>query len=344
MIIIMQKEKIQSIELGRVVAIIAIVAMHGQPFLSYWLSDGTPWFGYIFNQATRFAVPLFFLISGYLIAPKLDANPIATLKAYSAPLLRIFVVWSVICLVMPFNLNVVMEQGYLADRMGYWQFLLSTPLNTLLEGGLVHLWFIPALVLAAAIAAGLAHISQSQWLIPLALLLYVYGVLAGSYQGVTDLWSPFFTRNGPFFSTLLFALGIVIRRQQWRVSSAQALTMAALGMLIHFAEAYGLSFYDQPFNTNDFLFGTALWGTGCFLWLLTKPSLGQGHWLTGLARYVLPVYVAHLPMMIVMFNIAGALELEGLMRDVSIFVGTLTLTCLLVKAVDGTKLNTWLFR
>lgn len=61
--------KIASLELGRVIAMLAIIALHCQLFTTYWFLDDEPWVAYLFNQSTRFAVPLFFLISGYLIQP-----------------------------------------------------------------------------------------------------------------------------------------------------------------------------------------------------------------------------------------------------------------------------------
>lgn len=340
----MESNKIQSIELGRVVAILAIIAMHCQMFLSYWQIDQTPWVGYLFNQATRFAVPLFFLISGYLIQAKLTVDPISTLTRYVTPLVRIFIVWSVICLVMPFNWGTLAEQGYLAEKQGYWGYLAQAPLNSLLEGGLVHLWFIPALICAAAIGAGLQKFNQIELFIPLGIALYVYGVLAGSYQGVTEFWSPFFTRNGPFFSTLLFAIGFSIRQQATRATSRQALTLALLGMALHFGEAYILSHFQQPFNGNDYLFGTVLWGTGCFLWLLAKPQLGRDLWLTRQAKYVLPLYVAHLPMIIVMMNLCGIFGLTGFTKDMTVLFGAIVVTFVLIKGLEKTPLYRWLFR
>lgn len=89
-------QKIASLELGRVIAMLAIIALHCQLFTTYWFLDDEPWVAYLFNQSTRFAVPLFFLISGYLIQPKLSHNPMQTLRNYCSPLLRIWVIWSVI--------------------------------------------------------------------------------------------------------------------------------------------------------------------------------------------------------------------------------------------------------
>lgn len=255
-------QHIASIELGRVIAILAIIGLHGQMALTYWQIDEVPWIGYVLNQAARFAVPLFFLISGYLIQPKLAASPWESVINYSKPLLKVWLAWSIICLVMPFNLAKVEEFGYLGEREGYWGFLMSTPLNSFLEGGLVHLWFIPALVCAVLIIALLIELKLNKLLLPIAIALYGYGVLAGSYATLTGLEAPFFTRNGPFFGTLMVTLGFLIRQNQWKVSSTKALGLLALGMLIHFAEAAWLTTFDVGFNMNDFLFGTALWGGG----------------------------------------------------------------------------------
>ncbi len=340
----MQTNKITSIELGRLVAIFLVVAMHCQMFLTYFLYQDTPWFGYIFNQSTRFAVPLFFLISGYLMQPKLMAAPMATVKSFCTPLLRVFIVWSVICALMPFNFHTVMTEGYLVERMGYWNYLGQAPLNTLLEGGLVHLWFIPALMIAALITALMVRFNQVGLLLPLAAVLYIYGVLAGSYQNITELWTPFFTRNGPFFSTLMFAIGFIIRQNSIQVSATKAAVLALAGMAVHFIEAYMLMDYKQAFNTNDFVFSTMVWGTGVFLFLLAKPNLGNHAWVLNLSKSVLPIYVSHLPIIIVMMNVAGIMQLAGPAKDATVFTGTIVLTLLLVKGIEKTPLNRWLFR
>lgn len=337
-------QRIASIELGRVIAILAIIGLHGQMALTYWQIDEVPWIGYVLNQAARFAVPLFFLISGYLIQPKLTASPWTTFINYSKPLLKVWLVWSVICLVMPFNLAKVEELGYLGERQGYWGFLMNTPLNSFLEGGLVHLWFIPALVCAVLIIALMVEMKIDKLLLPTAVLLYVYGVLAGSYASLTDLSAPFFTRNGPFFSTLMVTLGFLIRQHQWKISSAKALGLLALGMLIHFAEAAWLTTFDVGFNMNDFLFGTALWGMGVFMWLLANPNIGDYAWVRAISNRMLGIYVSHLLIIILLFNVCGILGITGLAKDSIVFFGTFMLSFMLVVSIEQTPLKRWLLR
>ncbi|MEZ9560925.1 acyltransferase [Vibrio splendidus] len=331
-------------KLGRVIAILAIIGLHGQMALTYWQIDEVPWIGYVLNQAARFAVPLFFLISGYLIQPKLAASPWETVLNYSKPLLKVWLAWSIICLVMPFNLAKVEEFGYLGEREGYWGFLMSTPLNSFLEGGLVHLWFIPALVCAVLIIALLVELKLNKLLLPIAIALYGYGVLAGSYATLTGLEAPFFTRNGPFFGTLMVTLGFLIRQNQWKVSSTKALGLLALGMLIHFAEAAWLTTFDVGFNMNDFLFGTALWGMGVFMWLLANPNMGNYAWVRAISNRMLGIYVSHLLIIIVLFNVCGVFGITELAKDVTVFFGTVLLSFGLVAGIEKTPLRHVLLR
>ncbi|MFA9382308.1 MAG: acyltransferase [Vibrio cyclitrophicus] len=337
-------QRIASIELGRVIAILAVIGLHGQMALTYWQINEVPWIGYVLNQAARFAVPLFFLISGYLIQPKLTASPWTTFINYSKPLLKVWLVWSIICLVMPFNLAKVEELGYLGERQGYWGFLMNTPLNSFLEGGLVHLWFLPALMFAVLIIALMVEMKLDKLLLPTAILLYVYGVLAGSYTSLTDLSAPFFTRNGPFFSTLMVTLGFLIRQHQWKVSSTKALGFLAIGMFIHFAEAAWLTNFDVGFNMNDFLFGTTLWGVGVFMWLLANPNIGNYAWVRSISNRMLGIYVSHLLVIIVLFNVCGILGITEIGKDITVFFGTFILSFMLVSGIEKTPLQRWLLR
>ncbi|WP_321463078.1 acyltransferase family protein [uncultured Vibrio sp.] len=337
-------KKIASLEFARIIAMLAIVGLHCQMALTYWHWDDVPWVGYMLNQMSRFAVPLFFLISGYLIQPKLSTIPIETVKRYSKPLIRIWVVWSVICLLVPFQWQTVSEAGYLAERQGYWDYLMLSPINSFLEGGLVHLWFLPALVMAVSLIAFLVRVRLSQLLLPIALLLYVYGVLAGSYSTLTELPSPFFTRNGPFFSTLLVVLGYLTREKQWQCSHSKALILIVIGMMLHFGEAYGLMQYNVVFNTHDFLFGTVIWSLGIFMWLLSHPNFGNMPWVLKWSPSILGIYVSHLLVIIVMMNVAGILGLRDLAKDVFIYSTTIVTTLLFVKGIDTSPLRKLLLR
>ncbi len=341
--------KIISLEWGRIIALIAIITIHAKPFSTTPLFNGEPWLSLVLNQAGRFAVPLFFLLAGYFIAPKLISAPLQTLKRYSLPLLKVWFFWSIIYLLAPYNLTLLLEQGYLAEREGYWQFLLSTPLNTLFEGGLVHLWYVPALICATAIIAVLNQYQKVALLLPIAIILYMYGLAAGSYQPIFGLEAPIFTRNGPFFSCLLVAIGFEIRRVNWRCEFNIAMLMAVLGMAMHFTEARYLLHYDMPFNTHDFLIGTPIWAVGLFMMLLKKPNFGGKRTviknsILHTSKDVLGVYLIHLLIIIYVFNIATMLSIESIWLDIMIVPLVFFQSLLITRGIERTPLRHLLLR
>ncbi|SEF39753.1 acyltransferase [Vibrio hangzhouensis] len=332
--------KIASLETARVLAFLAVVLIHSQFLMSLNLGDsGEPWFGYIVNQLARFAVPLFFLISGYLIQPKLYSSPFPTASQYALPLMRLWLIWSVIYLLVPFNLGIVVEQGYLTERQGYWDSLMVNPLNSILEGGLVHLWFLPSLVMAVYIIAFAVSSKKAQWVLVIGALLYLYGLMGGSYQVLTGIEAPVFTRNGPFFSLLMVSLGCEIRSRSIRLDSGNAIKVMLVGLMVHFAEASVLHHLGYKFSLNDYLVGTVMWAVGFFLWLLANPGWGNGLFVSKIASRVLPLYVAHLLVIIAMFNVCGILGLNGLLKDMVVLVGALALSYRLVCLLERTPLS-----
>nr|WP_269748125.1 acyltransferase family protein [Enterovibrio coralii] len=187
----MPSARIPSLELGRLIAIVAVIVIHAGPLRGDAYSANVNLLSDVINQICRFAVPFFFLLTGYFAQPKLVSSPIETLKSYAKPLFTIWLAWSVIYLLMPFRFDVVISQGFMAERTGYWNYLLQTPLNTLFEGGLVHLWYIPGLLSALTILALLIARKQESLIVPLALGLYAWGLGAGSYEPIMEVLPQF---------------------------------------------------------------------------------------------------------------------------------------------------------
>ena len=290
----------------------AVMTIHLSPFSNpfdptLWNDALYLWLGGIINQLCRFAVPLFFLCAGYFLQPALAAgSPMTAALRYCRPLLGLWLVWSLIYLLMPFNPLAAIEQGYLPAMASQWQMQLGDPLNAWWVGGMIHLWFLPALMLAVLLQALCHRIGLPRLALVLGGLLYLLALLGGSYgQPLLGGEWALLTRNGPFFSSIFVALGAELRARHWRPDTRRSALLLGVGMGIYALEAWGLLYFaDVPLNRHDFLLGSLPWGLGLFGLLLANPGWGSGSWLERQAPRVLGLYCLHM-MLVVWLMIFG---------------------------------------
>ena len=99
--------RIQSVDAIRVLAIVSVIVIHTAPFQTQpLLGEGELYAAIIINQVARFAVPFFFILSGYFWALKFSNDSMViqpTLKVIKRIAL-IFIAWSLIYS-LPLNLS-----------------------------------------------------------------------------------------------------------------------------------------------------------------------------------------------------------------------------------------------
>ncbi|MCG3866036.1 MULTISPECIES: acyltransferase family protein [unclassified Photobacterium] len=329
----MTQNRIASFELGRLIALLAIIGLHSQVFMKSPLIFGEPIIGMMLNQMSRFAVPLFFLMAGYFYYPKFTSNESKeeVFTQYAKPLLIMWFSWSVIFLILPFNFTTLLNDGYFAERSNHWNNLLANPLNSLFEGSLVHLWYIPALICAMGIITILHKLKLDNMLLPIAIMLFVYGCAAGSYVPLTHLEAPIFTRNGPFFSTLLAVLGYEINRRQITLNTKKSLIIALIGFSIFLLEANYLYFFADGAYYHDFLFGSPIWAVGIFLFLQSKPNFGEQLKPAAFSKDILGIYLCHLLIVIYFFNLVFMLNINPILSSFLALPFAFIISFLLVK-------------
>ncbi|HHQ4711919.1 TPA: acyltransferase [Aeromonas veronii] len=301
--------RISSIECGRVLAILAVMTIHVSPFANpfnpaLWGSGSWLWLSGTINQLCRFAVPLFFLCAGYFLQPRLSREaPLTVAWRYCHPLLRLWLVWSLVYLLVPFNPLDAVQQGYLASLHGQWQFQLGDPLNGWLVGGMIHLWFLPALIMAVTLQALCYRLGRPALALWLGLGLYLLALLGGSYaKPLLGAEWPLLTRNGPFFSLLFVALGALLRQRQWQPDTRTGWQLLLAGVALYGCEAWALQhFAAVPLTRHDFLLGSLPWAIGLFGLLLANPEWGKGSWLERQATKVLGIYCLHMMLVVWLF-------------------------------------------
>ncbi|MDR3629800.1 MAG: acyltransferase [Desulfocapsaceae bacterium] len=294
--------RIESVDVFKLLAIIAVIAIHTEPFHGLLPESPADWKypGMVINQLARFAVPFFFVISGYFWGRRVRIR--GSVRAISAPMARrialIFVCWSVIYM-LPYNIGAMAEYGVSAviraARLNAAS-LLDSPLNLMMQGTKSHLWFLPALLCALAISWPLVARRRHKTLTAIAIILYLTGLLARSYSDTPwGLHWAFDTRNGPFFSTIFFISGYFLAdltpHPRW---FARGMMFFFLGFFLHLAEVYSLwrLYGRDPYN-QDYVIGTFCMGVGIAVAALANRAFCRNAVLSGLGRYTLGIYAVH---------------------------------------------------
>lgn len=267
----------------RVYAIILVVIGHVQ--FRGGLANDTPFsisFSYFICITGRWLIPYFFILSGYLLGGKILREPnqiMPIAKSYTKKLALIFLFW---CLIYTIE-----DPRYVFD------FARSQPINFLLQGSKIHLWYLVSLILTVWVYALWPSEKKSTTFLIFGLVLFFLGLLGGSYKQTPfgfDL--GFSTRNGIFCSTLFFAMGVWIYQKQPHVSKSEALGIALIGLTMFTIEAFLLkSAIDM--RTHDFLLGSAPFGLGMFLFALNGQEHQYDRIVGKYGKYVLGIYVCH---------------------------------------------------
>ena len=253
----------------------------------------------LIDQLARFAVPFFFVISGYFwgIKTRRSASPIPASVSMAKKILTIFLAWSAIY-ALPVDFGSFAEYGPLGPiKADYWNLngLIHDPLTLIMQGTSVHLWFLVGLLCALLICAPLVKNKQLKTLIAVSVALYIFGLLAKSYSATPfGIHINFNTRNGPFFGTLFFVSGYLLSSlkptPKWL---GTGLAILGIGYLLHFLELYLLWSWYGTSPHQDYVIGTYFMGVGAAIAALSNHRFLQNDALSDLGKLTLGLYAIH---------------------------------------------------
>jgi surface polysaccharide O-acyltransferase-like enzyme len=288
--------RVPAIDAMRVFAMVAVIQIH-----TPWKSDAfTLDAATLADELARFAVPFFFIISGYLWAARCSAIsdywPRAV--ALSKRALLIFCFWSLLYAIEASG-KIIRHDGV----AGLAAFATSVvipfhPLgimNAVLQGTKYHLWFLPALAIAALISGAMLSRQRERTLFVLAIGLFIVG-LAGSAYAPTPFGfkANFNFRNGPFFSAIMFVSGYAIERYGRGVALLPVGAMLALsGFALQLAEATWIHAHWGGRLTHDYVVGTYFFGLGVSMVALSNAAFLRMPALASIGPLILGVYVCH---------------------------------------------------
>ena len=298
-------DRLHSIDAMRIVAMGFVVMIHTDPFQGLSTAGTAITFG--IKTTGRFAVPFFFLASGYFFAVKTaGGDPAGYVRARARALVSLYVFGLV--LAAPTFLAGRLVRAALEDRS-----LATTATESLVEftdpvallyyGTSVTtiLWFLPALLGAFLLVSLFVRAGRTDVMLPVAAAFHLVGLAVGTYlvlEPPVDLQ----IRDALFFGFFYTALGYTIRARRWEPSAARGRLLAGLVGLFavaQLAEFYllGYPLRDEPFGASlyapEYGVTTALLTTTLFLLLLARPQLGVDTPLPSWGRYAAGIYVVH---------------------------------------------------
>lgn len=293
------RPRLEGVEVLRVVAVMAVLVIHATPFNQRGRL-GTAWeAATVANQLARFAVPAFFVLAGYFWARRAPANQGdgAATRRLVTRLLALFAAWSVVY-ILPFD-GALFRQDVphaWAGQLGRnWRWIVSHPGTVLLQGTSGHLWFLPALASAVAIAAVVRRWLGWRALVTVAVLAAGYALLALPYARTPwGLAVGYNARNGPAFALPCVVIGMALARHApgpgW-VPRGAALLVG--GALLSAVETTWLAHAHQVRLTHDFVAGTFAFGTGAAMVGLANPAALRQPRVAALGSAVLGIYLIH---------------------------------------------------
>lgn len=223
---IKKEQRNNSIDVFRYICAIMVVCIHSHPFYEF-----SPQFSYIVsNIFPRIAVPFFFCISGFYFFQHI-ADDKEYYKKYINRLLLTYSIWSLIYL----SLQFVSWRG---GQQPLSVFLMQSIKNFVIYGVEGHLWFFPALIFSVIIATIIYLNGFEKVLIPSSIILYIIGVLGGSYTKIGsaipilnvlygldsfDTIRRIFLMGYPFFVS-----GLLINKYKSKIMNVSSKKMTAL--------------------------------------------------------------------------------------------------------------------
>lgn len=234
--------------------------------------------GHALDEAARFAVPCFFILSGFFWKPERIADASAQSNRILKRVGLLFLVWTALYWLAEFS--GLYPREFHPDALDYTALLL-------VGGAGYHLWFLPALIVGSVISWQLLQSAGLRNALVIAFVLYALGVSIGAYGPLLGFKLQVYVfRNGLFEAPLLLLAGYAMQSERSYVDRRYFLLAILAGLAIHYVE--GSVTGDFP-RGHDFSFGTLPFAIG-MLGLFRTYSLPVGNW----GKDVLGGYLVHL--------------------------------------------------
>lgn len=303
-------ERNYAIDFIKFFAIVAVVVIHTFP------SDDKLGF-FLLDNFSRFAVPFFFVASGYLFGLKVLNNPqpAAYFKRYVTKILKIYVSWLLFYIGYDV-LRIVLSGGSVKHELSkYFEEL--TPLNLFYYGhgtSGYQLWFVISLAWSMCAVYLFFRLKRITLLLILSLCFNIAGLFGQSYSFFGEL-SVTSTRDALFIGLFYTTLGCWFAHrlpfmQTWKFEKKTYLSMIGLFLILQAGEGYFLTKVLSS-KQGEYFLSTIFLTAILFLFVVNTPQIGKGVWITKIGGNALGIYAVHVLLIDIVDIVFKNFGLEG---------------------------------
>ncbi len=292
-----------SIDAAKSFCILGVIFIHSTFFFSY---RGTGMHEAL-SLLARCAVPFFFITSGFYLQRRFvrQGEPARrVLKHYMRRLIVPVVIWNSVYFFLPWNIYGLLISPNPLRRLAVNMHVKSdaimhAPLNLLLKGTDVHLWFLNTLIVGIIIFCLLRSTLRLGVLLACAFLAYAASlvVVLQSASGALDVQTVNASHAvGLTVGLYYLTVGAAIYQYREKLPScAVCLTIMLGGIMLQYIEWRMIQHvYQIGFEYIFCLLSTLPYAAGLFMLCLKKPRWRGPAWIAGAGRYSLGLYGAHM--------------------------------------------------
>jgi surface polysaccharide O-acyltransferase-like enzyme len=279
----------------RVYAMLVIILGHSELQLGNTAVGEIQALQLLLNIVSRAAVPLFLILAGEHLGPRLvrDRAPGAA-WTYLRRLAMLYAIGCAFYWLADF-LKLVRSRGLGPGFQGFIERQAANPVSLLMHGPRGHLWFLTVLMLVVVAAAVILPRVRVRWFVFGAAALYGIGLAVGPYGGLVQLagngWWYEFLLQAPLF----FGLGVAFGLEREPASRAvTALGLIAVGLVVHALEVWWISrtYGTWPFRLG-MLVGTVVYAAGVAMLALSPGANRFSRWIGRFSPYVPAAFLIH---------------------------------------------------
>ncbi|WML57740.1 acyltransferase [Neobacillus sp. PS2-9] len=284
-------ERNYAIDFIKFFAIVAVVIIHTFP------SDDKIGF-FLLDNFSRFAVPFFFVASGYLFGLKvINISRFASyFKRYVIKILKIYVCWLLFYIGYDV-LRISLSGGNIKHELSKYLEVL-TPLNLFYYGhgtSGYQLWFVISLAWSISVVYLFFRLKNITLLLILSLCLNIAGLFGQSYSIFYEV--SLVTRDALFIGLFYTTLGFWFASrlpfiQSFRIEKGTYLSLIGFFLILQATEGYLLTKVLSAKHGEYFL-STILLTVSLFFFTCNNPQLGKGVWITKIGGNALGIYAVH---------------------------------------------------